>query len=856
MYKFTFSLAIVFNLFLMLGTVSSTIIHVPGDYPTIQEGINAAVAGDTVLVAEGTYLENINFNGKAILVASNYIMNGDTSIISTTIIDGDGNGTVVTFNTGEDSTSQIVGFTIQNGNAFQGAGIYCETSSPTISRNIIKDNDNPGGGSGTGGGIYCVDNSSPIIINNRIMENFSYGIHFTNQSNGLILNNYIHGNMGGGIICSDNSNPDIIDNAITSDATGWGTGISCQQISSPMISSNSISGNSGGGISCNNFSNPTIVNNTITNNTAGLGGGIYCDGSSPFIDDNVISNNTALGIAGAFGGGIFCKNSNPTITKNQITGNSSIGNIESVSTVAKGGGIYLENSNPVIGGSMGNGNLFQDNIALTGADLYSEGVQNIINAQYNTFNIYPLSTYYVRPIEDFDLSNGAGLNQPIIQDVYVSPLGSNQNDGLTPQTPFLNVRFALSRLLPSPLNMLNIHLAPGTYSPSSTNEMFPLSMLSYVSLQGSGSNSSILDAEYTNRIIYCLEVDSLTISGLKITGGRAASGGGIYCETSNPIIWRNTIIADSADWGAGIYCTVNANPVIANNIIAENKTIGFPYWAKLGGGIFVNDNSSPRIINNLITYNNSQNWGGGIACNNNSHPMIINNTISRNEAGKEGGGVVCWNNSNPMIENTIVWDNAAPIDPSINIFSSLPIVTYSDVQGGWSGTGNIDVDPLFADTLIFYLSSGSPCIDAGNPDSSFNDPEDAMNPGFALFPAMGTLRNDMGAYGGPGATVQFPVDVKESELESRFPTKFVLYQNYPNPFNPSTFIKYSVPENGFVKLAVYNLIGEEVNVLVSGQVDTGFYEIEFDARNLPSGIYFYRLQVGDYTNTKKMILLK
>ena len=82
-------------------------------------------------------------------------------------------------------------------------------------------------------------------------------------------------------------------------------------------------------------------------------------------------------------------------------------------------------------------------------------------------------------------------------------------------------------------------------------------------------------------------------------------------------------------------------------------------------------------------------------------------------------------------------------------------------------------------------------------------------------------------------------------------------QNYPNPFNPSTLIKYSVPENGFVKLSVYNLIGEEVSVLVNETVDAGFYEVTFSAiGGLPSGTYFYRLQAGNFVETKKMVLMK
>jgi len=96
----------------------------------------------------------------------------------------------------------------------------------------------------------------------------------------------------------------------------------------------------------------------------------------------------------------------------------------------------------------------------------------------------------------------------------------------------------------------------------------------------------------------------------------------------------------------------------------------------------------------------------------------------------------------------------------------------------------------------------------------------------------------------------------EIEVEVNGPLTFGLEQNYPNPFNPSTNIKYSVPENGFVNLSVYNLVGEEVSVLVSGQVNAGFYEIEFDATTLPSGIYFFRLQAGSFIEIKKMVLMK
>jgi hypothetical protein len=96
----------------------------------------------------------------------------------------------------------------------------------------------------------------------------------------------------------------------------------------------------------------------------------------------------------------------------------------------------------------------------------------------------------------------------------------------------------------------------------------------------------------------------------------------------------------------------------------------------------------------------------------------------------------------------------------------------------------------------------------------------------------------------------------EIEIEVNGPLTFTLEQNYPNPFNPSTKIKFSVPVTGQVKLAIYNLVGEEVAVLVNEISEAGFYETTFDASKLPSGPYFYSLQAGSFVETKKMILIK
>ncbi len=88
------------------------------------------------------------------------------------------------------------------------------------------------------------------------------------------------------------------------------------------------------------------------------------------------------------------------------------------------------------------------------------------------------------------------------------------------------------------------------------------------------------------------------------------------------------------------------------------------------------------------------------------------------------------------------------------------------------------------------------------------------------------------------------------------PSVYALEQNYPNPFNPSTKISYTVPEDGFVKLAVYNMLGEEVATLVNSFQKANRYEVNFNASGLSSGIYVYKLEAANYTSTRKLVLMK
>lgn len=101
---------------------------------------------------------------------------------------------------------------------------------------------------------------------------------------------------------------------------------------------------------------------------------------------------------------------------------------------------------------------------------------------------------------------------------------------------------------------------------------------------------------------------------------------------------------------------------------------------------------------------------------------------------------------------------------------------------------------------------------------------------------------------------EFTTDVED--ITTALPTAYALEQNFPNPFNPTTMINFSVPVEGFVTLNVYNSIGQQVATLVNESKSAGTYQVDFDATSLTSGIYFYRISSGNFTETKKMILLK
>jgi parallel beta-helix repeat protein len=249
-------------------------------------------------------------------------------------------------------------------------------------------------------------------------------------------------------------------------------------------------------------------------------------------------------------------------------------------------------------------------------------------------------------------------------------------------------------------------------------------------------------------------------------GNSNGAGGGICCnENCFSVIEYNHILDNQADSGAGILVGSGCDPVIQYNLIEDNQA----FYA--GGGIYVSANAESTIRGNVIRHNHSGGWGGGginlwsATWIYGTYSLVYNNFVTDNTAGDAGGGIysryessilyqntVAGNHANrgggiyvltfddlpPVLYNTILWGNTAGNGPQVfldPVSGSQADITFCDVEGGWPGHGNIDMDPLFADAAEgdYHLTYPSPCFNAGStgvalmPDADFEgDPRIAL----------------------------------------------------------------------------------------------------------------------------------
>jgi len=386
----------------------------------------------------------------------------------------------------------------------------------------------------------------------------------------------------------------------------------------------------------------------------------------------------------------------------------------------------------------------------------------------------------------------------------------------------------------------------------------------------------------------------VSLTNCTISGNSAMNGGGLYntatVTLTNCVINGNTSYEEEGTSGIGNYkaaaptngsiycaisgipprpngggffnygtatltnCTISGNDAIesgglrnAGIVTLTNCTISGNTASYLGGGI--SNKQLATLTNCTISGNTASYYGGGIHSYNDAlgytytgSTTLKNCTVSGN-AANNGGGIYNSSFMSATLTNCIFWSNTATNGPQVSNNSGTTTVRYSDIQDGIpegviDGGGNISADPLFVDAANgdFSLSEGSPCIDAGDPDSP-PDPDET--------------RVDMGV---------LPYDMVV-RVSTATPVSFTLAQNAPNPFNPTTTIRFGLSEPGPVSLTVYDVNGRFVRGLVDDYRTAGMHEVVWDARDdtdraVASGVYVYRLTAGADVAVRRMVLVR
>ncbi len=444
----------------------------------------------------------------------------------------------------------------------------------------------------------------------------------------------------------------------------------------------------GGGIYCNNSSELLINNSEVSHNLADIGGGIYCDASShPLIVATIIELNHAN-----YGGGIYGNNSNFQLNSSFVKNNQAIVN---------GGGIYFSGGTPTL-----TSDTISNNVADEGGGLYPNGSN--ITIYYSSINS---NTALINGGGMFQLSSTCNIFDSEIS--FNISLNESPGSGGYPGGGGIYIRNQ------------SISLTRVSIEGNSTNEGG-----GGIHCQKATINADSL--EVVNNVagsvgggIYSHDHDNITFLNSQFISNQSDKGGGVYTSQFSDSYFENIIFFDNdaADYGGGASFAESDSHFINSEF--RNDT------ANLGGAISLYLNSTVIIEHTLISYNHASDNGGGVFFRNSvgSTANFENVTISKNTAVNQGNAIYSNASDNMTIKNTIIWDHSSPALSGAGTITA----TYSDIEGGFAGTGNMDIDPQFTDpnngdfTLAWenYPETWgikSPCIDTGDPGSP-TDPD-------------------------------------------------------------------------------------------------------------------------------------
>jgi len=633
--------------------IFSQIIHVPGDQPTIQAGIDVTSNGDTVLVAQGTYFENINYNGKAITVASHYLLNPDSVYINNTIIDGSqpanpDYGSVVTFITGEDTTSVLKGFTITGGTGMYvsnndgariGGGIVCYYASAKIIHNIIEGNEVDYSNHAWGAGIASIKESGDywtVVTDNIIRDNQSIAGTGTATGGGM----EIWGNA------RIRSNRIENNHCISESEICFGGGIASASVNNPLdtllLENNIIK-----------------YNSVVSNNSWCAGGGLDVESAYSVITNNIFEYNNCNGFSYSHGGGIKINYGETTIISNQIRDNQIIGN-----DGAYGGGISIWYASA---------NLYENVInhnTVTSDDLWGGGVHlfhpETLNFEENTISDNKVFTENVWA--------GAG-----VACIYSEDISTFRNNKFTGNAGPIYSTYP---------QLVNYGSGGGLLiTGANQNEVIVDGNIFRADTAKYGGGLSIkhsFNVKVTNNLF--IENNAYYGGGMDIVNIDRNGKEDIHPQFTNNTFFNNSTEDNGYAGAMYLWCEFNLPPVTFNNIFYENQSTH-------GNDIYLNNNTDTVLIaySNIDPDNIAGNSPWKELENINENPVFIDDSCHLDWPS------LCVNAGIESLEINGIWYNSPPtdIDGEDRPFDwTLPDIGADEAQWYYVGIEEFDIQSL------------------------------------------------------------------------------------------------------------------------------------------------------------------
>jgi len=782
--------------------------HVPSEFPLIQTALDSCAWDDTVLVAPGTYTELILVPATELTLASNYIFSQDTTDINGTILDGEYQGTIVNvLPTGNGRVFSLNGFTVKRGQGwygefpwlYGGGAIHARDSVNLVLENcVFTENRSPTYGAvlsqGSGGNQGNLTLRNLQVFNNNPNDPGLWVIYGYNY--GYMIIDRLHGRGVG-------ENKRLLHNGADS---VYVDGLVLENYVNNMVG--------------------VIVLNTL----------YYMQLENIILSDNSTRPSMLELNALSEGGTVVIRNLH-------VRDNSPFRYIYvRADTIYADSLFFLRNRGGI-------------NTVCAGFVPEDHGQVNHLVVQENAGGVLGYEPGLLGNIITLhcSINDGLFLNDTLY--LHNDPDDPNSSAGgrsvlyhssISEETPSVleNCRF-----------IGNYHDDPDDYSNPNVNGGTQGRVLHIDNVENRGTilrhclfennrqPNIAPDRPYNfggshgvGSIIFgdgCYQGYGvhLTFEDVLI---RNNDDGAINIQHINDVSMRNVQIIDTPRRGIEIYSADNVllENVLISGVIEQENYFTYPYDWCYHGALFIVATESAFIRNSTIT-----------GCN---LPFLIT----------PGGQ----NTVLPEFHNCLIAGNTYEYlrRPDPDGDGNPVYAEYSYIQEEVEGENNIvGNDPQFHTELgVPYLDSVSPCIDAGNPNPIYNDPEDPIDHGFPLWPAQGTLRNDIGFTGGPWAMVQEFEGIADQDHTPVIPQRIQLSQNYPNPFNPTTTIEFTLPSPQQIQLSVYNILGQRVAVLAEGVYAAGMHRVTFEGTRFPSGIYVYRLRSGDDIASRKMMLVR